>query len=178
LATPIIAIVGSRDSGKTTTTEILTKELTRRGYKVAAVKHIPEPNFTIDRMGKDTWRFAQAGAKTILSVASGEVATIEKVDATKLSLREILQRCRGNDVVLLEGFKKLVERNKSIYKIAVVKSPEEALKAARTFHPLLAFTGPHSTKDQNLGIPYTDVLKNPEEIGDIVEKILRKKPDG
>ena len=56
----VIAVVGSKASGKTTTIEILTKELSRKGYKIAAVKHIPEKNFTIDKKGKDTWRFAKA----------------------------------------------------------------------------------------------------------------------
>ncbi|MCK4482606.1 molybdopterin-guanine dinucleotide biosynthesis protein MobB, partial [Candidatus Bathyarchaeota archaeon] len=69
MKTTVIAVVGSKSSGKTTIIEILTKELTKRDYKVAAVKHIPESNFTIDREGKDTWRFAQSGAKTIVSVA-------------------------------------------------------------------------------------------------------------
>jgi molybdopterin-guanine dinucleotide biosynthesis protein MobB len=36
----VIAVVGGKKVGKTTTTENLIKELTRRGLKVAAVKHI------------------------------------------------------------------------------------------------------------------------------------------
>ncbi|MBS7635908.1 molybdopterin-guanine dinucleotide biosynthesis protein MobB [Candidatus Bathyarchaeota archaeon] len=48
----VIAVLGSKESGKTTTIEALTRELTRRGYKVAAVKHIPERDFTIEQRAK------------------------------------------------------------------------------------------------------------------------------
>lgn len=171
----VIAVVGSKSSGKTTTIEILTKELTKRGYKIAAVKHIPEPNFTIDKIEKDTWRFAQSGAKTIVSVASNEVATIEKVDVKNFSLKQILQRCKGHDIVFLEGFRKLVSMNRDVQKIVAVKSAEEALEAVKTFKPILAFTGPYSTENLSLKVHYIDVLKNPEKIADLVEKIARKK---
>jgi len=175
LDTTVIAVVGSKSSGKTTTIEILTKELRKRGYKIAAVKHIPEPNFTIDKMGKDTWRFAQSGAEIIVSVASNEIATIEKVDVKNFSLKQILQRCRGHDIVFLEGFRQLVSINRDVQKIVAVKSAEEALEAVKIFKPILALTGPHSTKNLNLKVPYIDVLKNPEKIADLVEKVARKR---
>jgi molybdopterin-guanine dinucleotide biosynthesis protein B len=171
----VIAVVGSKSSGKTTTMEALTRELTKRGYKVAAIKHIPEPNFTIDTEGKDTWRFAQSGARTVMSVASNEVATIEKVDSRNLSLEELLLKCKGADVVLMEGFRKLVSNSRSIPKVVVVKSKEEALEAPKVFRPVVAFTGPYSTEGLHLEIPYVDVLKNPEKIADIVEKVITKK---
>ncbi len=167
-----IAIVGSKSSGKTTAIEALTKDLTRRGYKIAVVKHIPEPDFTIDTAGKDTWRFAQSGAETIISVASNEIAVIEKVKAKDFSLKEILQKCKGHDIVFLEGFKKFVSKKKDIHKIVVVGSAKEASEAAKNFKPILAFTGPYSTEKLNLKIPYVDVLKNPEKIADIVEKVV------
>jgi molybdopterin-guanine dinucleotide biosynthesis protein B len=169
----VIAIAGSKSSGKTTTIEILTKELTRRGYKIAAVKHIPEPNFTIDTKGKDTWRFAKSGAKTIISVASNEIATIEKVNEESFSLEKILKKCKGNDIVFLEGFKEIVSQKKRIQKIVVVKSEKEALEALKSFEPTLAFTGPYSTENLKLKIPYIDVLKNPEIIADIVEEAVK-----
>jgi len=166
----VIAVVGSKSSGKTTTIEALTKELTTRGYKIAVVKHIPEPDFTIDTKGKDTWRFAQSGAKTIISVASDEIATIEKVKTKDFPLKEILRKCKGHDIVFLEGFREFVSRKKGIHKIVVVRSAKEVAEAAKNFEPILAFTGPYSTEKLNLKVPYVDALKNPEKIADIVEK--------
>ena len=174
MKTHVIAVVGSKSSGKTTTIEILTQELTKRGYKIAAIKHIPEKNFTIDTERKDTWRFVKSGAKTVISVASNEITTIEKIDEGNFSLEEVLKKCEGSDVVFLEGFRKLVGKNRSIQKIVVVKSEEEALEALKLFEPILAFTGPYSTEKLNLKVSYVDILKNPEKIIDIVEKTIRK----
>jgi len=174
LKTTVIAVVGSKSSGKTTTIEVLTRELTKRGYKVAAVKHVPERNFTIDAEGKDTWRFAQSGAKTVVSVASNEIATIEKGDTASFSLKEILQKCEGNAIVFLEGFRKLVGKNPDIPKIVAVKTAEEAIEATKTFKPIISFTGSFSTETLNLKAPYVDVFKNPEKIVEMVEEFVRK----
>ncbi len=169
----VIAIVGSKSSGKTTTIEVLTKELTKRGYNIATVKHITEPNFTIDREGKDTWRFAKSGAKTIVSVAFGEIATIEKNDEKNFSLKKILKKCGDNDIVFLEGFRQFISKEKAVPKIVVVKSEKEAVDALKLFKPILAFTGLYPIENLNLKIPYVDVLKNPEKIADIVEKAVK-----
>ena len=75
----LIAVVGSSESGKTTAIEALIKGLTKQGYIIASAKRIPEPDFTIDKEGKDTWKHAKAGASTVLSVAPKELAVIKKV---------------------------------------------------------------------------------------------------
>jgi molybdopterin-guanine dinucleotide biosynthesis protein B len=171
----VISVVGSKKSGKTTTTENLIKELTKKGYKVAAIKHISEPDFTIDTPGKDTWRYAQAGAKTIISVATNEIATIEKTTKENFSLEKLLKKCRGNDVVLIEGLKKLLASKKKVPKIVIVKSKSEAINALVTFRPVLAFSGPYSTENLNSEVPYADGLKNPQKLADIIEKTIRRK---
>ncbi|MEM3700738.1 MAG: molybdopterin-guanine dinucleotide biosynthesis protein B [Candidatus Bathyarchaeia archaeon] len=168
-----IAVVGSKSSGKTTTIETLTRKLTKKGYKIAAIKHIPEPNFTIDHAGKDTWRFAQSGAKTIISVSSNEIAIIEKANMKNFSLKEILKKCKGHDIIFIEGFRKIVGKDKSIYKIVVTKSAEEASEAVKNFEPLLAFTGPYSTEALYPKIPYVNLMKNPEKIAEIVERVAK-----
>jgi molybdopterin-guanine dinucleotide biosynthesis protein B len=171
----VIAVVGTKKSGKTTTTENLIKELAERGYKVAAIKHIAEPDFTIDTAGKDTWKFAKAGAKTIISVAANEIATIEKTTTKSVSLKTLLKKCRGNDVVLIEGLKKLVALKKNIPKIVAVKSMKEAVNALESFKPILAFSGPYSTETLDFETPYADGLKNPKKLADIVETTTLKK---
>ena len=171
----VIAVVGSKKSGKTTTIEKLIRELTKRGYKVAAIKHVSEPDFTIDTARKDTWKFAKAGAKTTISVAANEIATIEKITPESLSLETLLKKCRSNDVVFIEGLKKLVAAKKNIPKIVVVKSMNEAVNAMESFKPVLAFSGPYSTESLGFEIPYADALKNPEKLANIVEEKLLKK---
>lgn len=175
MKTTVLAVVGSKSSGKTATIEILTKELTKKGYRVAAVKHIAEPDFTIDREGKDTWRFAQSGARTVVAVATSKVAIIEKIDRSAISLEKILQACGDNDAILLEGFKELVGRNLDIPKIVATKSAQEAFEASRNFKPILAFTSLYPMKVPNLDVPCIDVMKNREKIVDIVEKNVREQ---
>jgi molybdopterin-guanine dinucleotide biosynthesis protein B len=171
----VIAVVGSKKSGKTTTLENLIRELTERGYKVAAIKHIAEPSFTIDTAGKDTWKFAKAGAKTIVSMATNEIATIEKGTTESLSLEKLLKKCRGNDIVLIESFKKHVALKKNISKIVVTKSKKEATNALQTFKPILAFSGPYSTETLGFTAPYADGLRNPQKLADLIEKAILKK---
>ena len=170
-----VAVVGTKKSGKTTTTESLIRELTKRGYKIATIKHVPEPDFTIDTPGKDTWRHAQAGAKTIVSAAANEIATIEKIPLETVSLDALIKRCRGNDIVFIEGLKKKVAKKRSIPKIVVAKTMDEAVNAIAAYKPILAFSGPYNTANLNFEIPYADAMKNPEKLADIVEnKLLRE----
>jgi molybdopterin-guanine dinucleotide biosynthesis protein B len=171
----VIAVVGTKKSGKTTTIENLIKELTERDYKVAAIKHIAEPDFTIDTAGKDTWKFAKAGAKTIISMAANEIATIEKGTTESVSLEKLLKKCRGNDIVFIESFKKHVALKKNIPKIVITKSKKEAIDAPETFKPILAFSGPYSTEALGLAAPYADGMKNPQKLASIIEKAMLKK---
>lgn len=169
----VIAVVGTKKSGKTTTIENLTKELTKRGYNVAAIKHISKPDFTIDTPGKDTWRYAQAGAKTIIA-ATNETTTIEKTTTTP-SLETLLKECTDNDIVFIEGFKKIVAQNQKIPKIAVVKSKTEAENTLKTYKPIVAFSGTYNTTASYPKTPYANALTNPQKITDIIEKAILKK---
>ncbi len=171
----VISVAGTKKAGKTTTIENLIRELTKKGYKVAAIKHVSEPEFTIDTLGKDTWRFAQSGARTIVSVAAKEIATIEKVQFDRVKLSELLKKCRGNDIVLIEGLKKRLSRKKTIPKIVVVRSKEDALTAIDDYEPILAFSGPFDIGTVISKFPYVDGLKNPEGLAGIIEETLLRK---
>jgi len=182
----IIAVVGSKKSGKTTAIETLVSGLAKRGYRIATVKHIPEVDFTIDTEGKDTWRHAKAGASNVLSVAPNELATIKKVDTTKYGLGDILRNVEDDvDITILEGFRRLVEQNSAIPKIVAAKTTNEILEASKRFKPILSFVGPIPTEAAKLNSPYIDVLKDPERLVHLVDKNLaasvekrRKRKDG
>jgi molybdopterin-guanine dinucleotide biosynthesis protein MobB len=173
----VVAVVGEKKSGKTTTIELLIKELAGRGYRVAAVKHIPEPDFTIDEEGKDTWKYAQAGAKTIIAVSAEEIATIEKVTPADLSLKKILHKCNDSDLVFLEGFRDLVANDSRIDKILVVSSSEENVKDIKTFHPIIALTGLVQPRMKEQQIPYVNVIENPKKLADLIERSDLKKTE-
>ncbi len=170
-----VAIIGGKRVGKTTTGERLTSELVRRGYRVAAIKHISEPNFRIDSSGKDTWRYAEAGAKTIIAVSSSEIVTIEKNGSEKMRLPDLLKKCEGFDIVFIEGLKNKVARENAIPKIAITATREQAEMALRLYTPILAFSGPYNTELVSTVTPYVDAKKNPDKLADFVEKTLLKK---
>jgi molybdopterin-guanine dinucleotide biosynthesis protein MobB len=167
-----IAVVGTKKSGKTTTIENLTRELTKRGYKVAAIKHINE-DFAFDTPGKDTWRYQQAGANTIVATGPNQTVTIQKT-TTLTPLSALLEKCEGNDVVFIEGFKKTVAQNPAIPKIAVTKNQTEAENAMETYKPIITFSGPYNTTTLNPNIPYANAQTNPEKLANTIETLLKK----
>ena len=102
---PLVSIVGKSQSGKTVLMEQLIAEFKRRGYKVAALKHSPG-GMEIDRPGKDSWRFAQAGSDAVLVSSTDRLAFIKNLDH-ELNIEEILQVVGDEfDLVLAEGFRK------------------------------------------------------------------------
>ena len=167
----VFSIIGTKKSGKTTTAENLIEELTKRGYRVAAIKHVPErENFTIDTPGKDTYRYAQHGARTIVVVSANEIATIERVQTENVPFEKLIEKCAGDDIVLVEGLKHALALNLDIPKIAVVKTQEEALFALESYKPIIAFSGPFNTEKIVPSTPYADATKNPEKLAEFVEK--------
>jgi molybdopterin-guanine dinucleotide biosynthesis protein MobB len=174
LKTAIIAVLGGKKTGKTTTIETLVEKLTTKGYKIAAVKYIAEPDFTIDTKGKDSWRFAQAGAKTIITVAKNEVTTIEKMNTENLKLDQILQKCRDSDIVLIEGLRNLVGKDKRVQKIVIVRTSKEASEASKTLEPILAFAGPYAAENLKRKITHVDIFKDSEKLADIIDDFIKK----
>ncbi|OGP96349.1 MAG: molybdopterin-guanine dinucleotide biosynthesis protein B [Deltaproteobacteria bacterium RBG_16_47_11] len=113
---PIISIVGKSDSGKTTFIEKLLPELTRRGYRVATVKHDVH-GFEVDREGKDSWRHKQAGAHTTVISSPQKVALIRDVEQD-LSLAELREKLiQDVDLILSEGYKKDVQPKIEIFRM-------------------------------------------------------------
>ncbi len=102
--TRLISIVGQSGVGKTTFIEKLVPELKRRGLRVAVVKHHAHPT-PLDTVGKDSWRFVQAGADAVVVSSPVEVARFERT-ARELALAEIAARLDGFDLILTEGFKR------------------------------------------------------------------------
>jgi len=165
----LVAVVGSSNSGKTTAVEALIRGLSKRGYMVASAKHIPDPKFTIDTEGKDTWRHAKAGASAVLSVAPNEVTAIKKVDTTEYSLEQLVAETPDEvDIIILEGFKGLVGQNASVPKLVTAKTVNEITAALERYKNILAFISPIPNGKLETEIPFIDALKEPEKLVDLV----------
>lgn len=85
-----------------------------------------------------------------------------------------MERCGGNDLVFLEGFKKQVAHDESVFKIVVAVSSQDAEEAIRVYQPILVFTGPYIAINVDQRIPYIDVINHNEEIADLIERIVEK----
>jgi molybdopterin-guanine dinucleotide biosynthesis protein B len=171
----VIAVVGNKNSGKTATIEALIKELISRGHVIVAVKHIHEKDFTLDSSGKDTWRFAKAGAKTIVAISENETVLIRKGNTSNLTLKDIVENYGKNaSIIILEGFRNLVGREVSIPKIVAVKSVDEANFALKSYNPIIAFTGKLESGNLKTSIPYINILKDSKKLADLVEKHVKK----
>ncbi|MDQ6955398.1 MAG: molybdopterin-guanine dinucleotide biosynthesis protein B [Mariprofundaceae bacterium] len=103
MSTPILSLVGSSNSGKTTLMEKLVSGLTAKGLRIATIKHShhqPE----MDTPGKDSWRHKQAGASTSLLVGPKKMLMVSDVDET-LNPQLLTARLFGDyDLVLVEGY--------------------------------------------------------------------------
>jgi molybdopterin-guanine dinucleotide biosynthesis protein B len=100
---PIISVVGRSEGGKTTLLERLIVELKRRGRKVAIIKHTHH-DFEIDEIGKDSWRFSQAGGD-VVTVSSPRRFAIFKQVEQDLGPQELARFMVGDyDLILTEGF--------------------------------------------------------------------------
>ena len=166
----IVAVVGSGNSGKTTAIEAIIQGLTKKGYTVASAKRIPEPEFTIDTEGKDTWRHAKAGASAVLSVAPQELTIIKKVDTKKYTLEQLIAEIPDEtDIIIIEGFKSLVAQDMTIPKIVATKTDNEISEALERYKNILAFIG-HTPEKVETEIPFVDALKEPEKLVDMVDQ--------
>ncbi len=101
---PVVSFVGKSGSGKTTLIEKVIPELTRKGWRVATIKH-SNHGFDIDREGKDSWRHKKAGARTTIMSSPGQIAVIEASEKDP-GIGELRDRyIHDVDIILTEGFK-------------------------------------------------------------------------
>ena len=136
---PMVAIVGRSESGKTLLMEQLIAEFKKRGYKLASLKHSHCGVIEVDQPGKDTWKFARAGSDAVCISSPSKLALVKKSDHD-LRIEEVLPIIGSEyDLVLVEGFKRSrlpkIEVHRRELGDALLCSPEE-LSAIVTDGPL------------------------------------------
>jgi molybdopterin-guanine dinucleotide biosynthesis protein B len=102
----VFGITGWKNSGKTTLTERLVAEFTRRGWKVSTVKHAHH-DFDIDKEGTDSFRHRKAGASEVAVVSGRRWALMHELRGEdEPTLEMVLARLAPCDLVLVEGYKR------------------------------------------------------------------------
>ncbi len=102
--TPLVSVVGPSGSGKTVLLEKIIRELKRRGWRVAVIKH-SRCELELDTKGKDSWRHAQAGADAVI-VSSPDQWAIFKNTRREWDLTALRSLLPEMDIILSEGYKK------------------------------------------------------------------------
>ena len=133
MSIPVVSIVGRHsNSGKTTLLVKLISEAKRRGWRVAAVKHDVH-GFEMDKPGKDTWRFAQAGADVVAISSPQKMAMLEVVHEER-TLDQVLERIQDVDLIFTEGYKHekkpRIEVFRSEVHVELYSQPEELIAIA------------------------------------------------
>jgi len=146
---PIISIVGKSEGGKTTLLESLIVELKRRGRKVAIIKHTHH-DFEIDEIGKDSWRFSQAGGDVVTVSSPCRFAIFKKTEQD-LGPQELARFIVGDyDLILTEGFMRSdtikIEVHRKELSAELLCSPQQLL-AVVTDEPLTVDV-PQFSKDE------------------------------
>lgn len=157
---PILSIVGTSNSGKTTLIEKLVAALVARGYRVATVKHDIH-GFQIDHEGKDSWRHKRAGAHTVVISSPKKLALIRDMDhdADLEELRN--QYIRDVDLIISEGYKKNPHPKIEVFRKELNRellcTPADQLLALATDTPF------------SIGVPCFD-LNDTQSLADFIEK--------
>jgi len=96
---PVISIIGWSGVGKTTFFEKLIGVLKERGIRLGVVKQDGH-EFDVDKEGKDTWRFSQAGADEV-AIYNGKHGAVMLNRPTDLDA--VLRHMTGVDLIITEG---------------------------------------------------------------------------
>lgn len=100
----IISFVGFSGSGKTTFIEQVIKRIKRRGFSVAVIKHDAH-RFQMDREGKDTFRFYEAGCDCV-AISSDEKCAVIRRNEVCPDVHEMIDMLPGQyDVIIVEGYR-------------------------------------------------------------------------
>ncbi len=166
--TPILGIAGWKKSGKTTLTVRLVEEFTRRGFRVATIKHAHH-TFQIDDADTDSARHRRAGARQVAVVSRERYAIVTELrEEPEPDFADVVAHLAPADLIIVEG-----------YKSAPIAKIEARRAASQTRSPLalddalvFAIASDHPTDAQGLPVFALDDIGG---LADLVEAHLQLK---
>ncbi len=119
----LVAIVGKKNSGKTTLVVALVHEMIRRGHRVMTIKHGSHP-FDFDTQGRDTWRHMHEGGAERVVMETPHSRVLLAQPREPMGPREIAQTyLHDAHFVVVEGFKQSDLPKIEVYRHAVHPAP-------------------------------------------------------
>jgi molybdopterin-guanine dinucleotide biosynthesis protein B len=155
-------VAASSNSGKTTLIEKVVRILKDRGLRVAVIKHA-SAGFDLDKPGKDSWRFQQAGADAVVLSGPGRVAVMRK-SGQDPTPDELAGLAGDVDIVITEGFKKDAKNRVEVFRQGV--SGERPLSLNDPSYLALV-----SDKPFDVSIPCFD-LNDAEGVADLIVRTI------
>jgi molybdopterin-guanine dinucleotide biosynthesis protein B len=165
----VISIVATKSNiGKTTLIEGLIKTFKQKNYSVGVLKHDAH-KFEIDKKGKDSYRFSEAGADNVIISSAEKLAMIKTVEE-ELDLQNIIKYFEDLDIILIEGF-----RNNNYPKIEVHRKVvcDKLLFKDSNFNTS-TFIAVASDEKLDINIPLLD-LNDAVSIADFIEDRYMKQ---
>jgi len=118
-----IAVIGWKNSGKTTLVSNLVNHLSKK-FKVGVVKHAHH-TFDIDHPNTDSYKIREAGSFKTTIVSEKRLAFIEEKNTSEIDIEELIQLNKGCDILIFEGFKKIKKLSK--IEVNLTKNKKEML---------------------------------------------------
>lgn len=100
----VIGFIGYSNSGKTTLIEKLIPLFCEQRLHVSAIKNAHH-GFDMDRPGKDSFRYRNAGAGQVLIATASRWALLTETPQRSATLDQLLSELAPCDLVIVEGFK-------------------------------------------------------------------------
>ncbi len=162
--TKIIGISGWSGSGKTSIIEKLIKIFKNDyGLNVSVIKHAHE-SFKIDHKGKDSFKFSEAGAKTVIISSKSKWVLLNNQIDKEPELYDLINIADNQDIILVEGWK-----HSKIKKIEVYRNDLKKPFLHETDKNYIAI----ATNDNNF-VPKRKIfvlnLNNEKEVADFIIK--------
>jgi molybdopterin-guanine dinucleotide biosynthesis protein B len=131
----VFGISGWKNSGKTTLTSAVIKELTARGLRVSSVKHAHH-NVDVDQEGTDSFKHRTSGASEVMLASSKRFALMHEISdgEEEWSLDQLLEKMSAVDLILVEGFK-----SSNIPKIQTIRNVSLGNEGQGQINNIIAF---------------------------------------
>ena len=140
-----IAVIGSKNSGKTTLVSKLVNYFSSQSIKVGVIKHAHH-SFEIDHPNTDSYKIRKSGAYKTTIISDKRLAFIEeRVNENEIDLNSLMDMNKGCDVIILEGFKKrkeipkievFLKRNKKSHLYKTIENVRLLITDDNENHPL------------------------------------------